>query len=311
MPSVVLSESLDFTHSITVANIEQHLKNSEQQHSDIIPDTEKKIIWFKDKLQTEYAILYLHGFSATRQESAPLSELVAKQLGANVYYTRLTGHGRGNAAMNDGSVERWQQDSKEAWQVASLLGHNVIIISMSTGSTLATWLNEQNYTDNIAAQIMLSPNFALYSRYLHLLRHDWLRYLISAVAGDQYSWQPINALQKRFWATTYSQESIGQMLKLVHAVQQIELRRLKTPLMMVYSPKDKVISTTAAEKAFKEWGATSKRLLELHAVRGESQHVLAGKIVSPTTTKPVADAIITFISDYVVNKKATDKTVTH
>jgi esterase/lipase len=52
-----------------------------------------------DKTKTPCAIVYLHGFSATRQETAPLSDLVAAQLGAYLYYTRLAGHGRGGEAM--------------------------------------------------------------------------------------------------------------------------------------------------------------------------------------------------------------------
>ncbi|MDD4273595.1 MAG: hypothetical protein PHG14_07705 [Desulfobacter postgatei] len=38
--------------------------------------------------------VYIHGFSATRKETAPLSDLVAKTLNANLFYTRLSGHGR-------------------------------------------------------------------------------------------------------------------------------------------------------------------------------------------------------------------------
>ena len=62
-----------------------------------------------DRRQTELALVYLHGFSASRQETAPLSEDLARQLGANLFVTRLSGHGRSPQAMGEPSVRDWLQ----------------------------------------------------------------------------------------------------------------------------------------------------------------------------------------------------------
>lgn len=53
-------------------NLDQYLAQSESRFSNLIPNTEKTIIWTNpEKTKTPIAIVYLHGFSATRQESAP------------------------------------------------------------------------------------------------------------------------------------------------------------------------------------------------------------------------------------------------
>lgn len=62
-------------------------------------------------------LVYLHGISATRQETAALAEIVAKRLEANLFYTRLTGHGRTGEALLDGSVRAWFNDTVEAFDI--------------------------------------------------------------------------------------------------------------------------------------------------------------------------------------------------
>ena len=54
-------------------DLDSYLAASEAQFSDIVPNTEKTIIWASEPGQkTDIAVVYLHGFSATRQETAPL-----------------------------------------------------------------------------------------------------------------------------------------------------------------------------------------------------------------------------------------------
>jgi len=100
-PRVQIDTTLD---PVTLpADLDAYLAESEAQFDDIVPGTEKIIIWANPntKAKTDVALVYLHGFSATRQEAAPLSDLVAEELDANLYYTRLSGHGRDGEAMTE------------------------------------------------------------------------------------------------------------------------------------------------------------------------------------------------------------------
>ena len=55
------------------AGLETYIKNNEAQHT-LKPDNEARIVWNNDSLKnkTEYAIVYLHGFSASQAEGDPV-----------------------------------------------------------------------------------------------------------------------------------------------------------------------------------------------------------------------------------------------
>jgi alpha-beta hydrolase superfamily lysophospholipase len=141
-------------------NLEAYLTEQEQLFDDIIPGTEKKIIWAVEPgVRTDMAVVYVHGFSATRQETAPLADLVANRLKANLFYTRLTGHGRSGEAMLKGSVNAWLNDTVEAFEIGKRLGRKVIMMGTSTGGSAVTWMAAQPGTNALSACILISPNF--------------------------------------------------------------------------------------------------------------------------------------------------------
>lgn len=83
------------------------------------PAVAARIVWHDPEKpdQTPLAVVYLHGFSATHRETAPLSEQVAAALGANLYLTRLQGHGLGSAALGAASAESWVKDADRAMAI--------------------------------------------------------------------------------------------------------------------------------------------------------------------------------------------------
>ena len=72
-----------------------YLAASEAKVSDVHDNLQKEIIWAypASKAKTPLAIIYIHGFSASKNETRPVPDMAAKALGANLYLTRLTGHG--------------------------------------------------------------------------------------------------------------------------------------------------------------------------------------------------------------------------
>ncbi|MDO8947883.1 MAG: hypothetical protein Q7U88_12110 [Desulfocapsaceae bacterium] len=99
-------------------DLDTYLARRESTHEDIMPGTEKKIVSVHTLgKQTPLSIVYVHGFSASRQDTAPLAAEIAAQLHANLYSTRLRGHVRGGEAMLDGSVNGWVNDIHEAVEI--------------------------------------------------------------------------------------------------------------------------------------------------------------------------------------------------
>jgi hypothetical protein len=86
--------------------VDAWLAQQEARFDDIVPGTEKRVIWAgAPEVQTDWAVVYLHGFLATSEEIRPVPDEVAAALGANLMFTRLEGHGRGVAALAEPSVE--------------------------------------------------------------------------------------------------------------------------------------------------------------------------------------------------------------
>jgi hypothetical protein len=78
----------------TAAALKNYISTQEAQHK-LKPDNEARIVWANDsiKQKTAYAIVYLHGFSASQEEGNPVHRNIAKQFGCNLYLTRLSQHG--------------------------------------------------------------------------------------------------------------------------------------------------------------------------------------------------------------------------
>ena len=99
----------------------------------LTPNTDKKIFWYnKNRSKTEYSIVYIHGFSATRQEIVPVCDIVADNIKANIFYTRLTAHGQGPEKFAKVTVNDWLNDTHEAIEIGRRIGNEVILISCLT-----------------------------------------------------------------------------------------------------------------------------------------------------------------------------------
>lgn len=83
-----------------IAALDGWLADREAQVPDLRPDAEKTILWAGAPGQkTPLSVVYVHGFSAAAPELRPVPDRFAEALGANLFFTRLAGHGRDGAAM--------------------------------------------------------------------------------------------------------------------------------------------------------------------------------------------------------------------
>ena len=277
-------------------DLDQHLATSEAAYSDLIPGTEKTIIWAGEPGQkTPLSIIYLHGFSATRQETAPLAEEVAAHLGANLYYNRFKGHGRSGEALAEATVNDWLNDANEALEIGRRLGDKVIILATSTGGSAATWLVAQPENEDVHALVLISPNFEPANSTSKILSWPWGEQLANLIIGRERSWEPSNELHGRYWTNSYPTKALLPMMGLVELAQTADIQNVHTPLMLVYSPNDQVVSPAASEAAFTRYGAPNKEILAIEQSDNPSNHVIAGNIRSPGTNAEIRDAIISFL----------------
>jgi len=90
------NDDITFNTSSIGSDLDAYLAQSESVIPNLVTGVEKEIIWRDPvtKAKTPIAVIYIHGFSATKMEIRPVPEKLAEALGANLFFTRLTGHGR-------------------------------------------------------------------------------------------------------------------------------------------------------------------------------------------------------------------------
>jgi esterase/lipase len=275
-------------------NLDEYLDSAEKEFTDIIPGAEKTILWASEPgVKTEIALVYLHGLSATRQETAPFSDRLADSLDANLFYARLDGHGRTGAALGEATASDWLDDGVEAREIGLRIGNRVLIVGTSTGATLATWLAASQQPRELLGMILLSPNYGPANPAAGVLLWPWGLQIAHLIEGKTHSFEPANELQERFWTTEYPTRALMEMMALVELAHR-HLDRVSVPVLAFYSPEDRVIDIPAMKAALDRIGS-DVITHEVLGPGGPSGHIIAGDILSPETTGQLVDQALAFV----------------
>lgn len=276
--------------------LEQGIEVGETSFDDLVPEAKKKIRWFNNaKVKTDISIIYLHGFSASRQEISPVTERVADKLGANAFYTRLAGHGRSSDAMAEATVDAWKQDAEEAFNIANKIGNKVIVVSTSTGATLATWAATQGFSSNTIANIMISPNFGIANRSGEIVRWPLGLKFAKLVSGDYRSFEPRTESHRLFWTERYPMEALVPMVRLVDEVAELDKSTITAPQLLIYSPNDTVINVDKVLSTAEQFVNSETTLSPFTTSEDAGQHVLAGDACSPASNDDMVALVYNFI----------------
>ncbi len=275
-------------------DLDHYLSTKEQQAHLTTRDVAKKIVWADPgkKNKTKISVIYLHGYSATLMETHPLTEKIGQKLKANVFYTRLAGHGEIKEKFAEATANDWLQDTLEAWEIGKRIGEDVIIVATSTGATLATWLALTQPVDRLKALIFVSPNFWPADKTAPVLLWPWGVQIVKLTTGSEYHpWEPANDRQAKYWMCSPSIRTSSQVIGLVEYVDSLDIRELKVPSLILYSELDDVVSVPKIKEKYKLIGSPLKKLVAVNSENNPSKHVLAGDILGVHTTEFVREKI--------------------
>lgn len=265
--------------------LEEYISRRESVHR-LKPDNEARIVWRDStRTRTAYAVVYLHGFSASQEEGNPVHRRFAKDFGCNLYLTRLADHGIDTAeSLMRFTADRAWDSALEALAIGKQLGEKVILMSTSTGGTLALMLAAK-FPDDVHALINMSPNIAINNPAAFLLNDPWGLQIARMVKGGRYNETGASPEKARYWNAKYRLEAVVQLQELVESSMTREtFSSVTQPVLTLYyyrndeeqDPEVKV----SAMLLMHDQLATADSLKVATAIPDAGAHVLASPLSS-------------------------------
>jgi len=296
-PRVPVDTRITFDPAVVGDDPEAYLERTEDKIPGIRDGLEKEIIWADPMIhaKTPISIVYIHGFSASKGELRPLADEVADGLDANLFYTRLKGHGQDGAAMATATVNDWINDYAEALAIGREIGDKVVVIATSTGAALAVQAAAQaEASDGVAAMALISPNFGVRASGSEILTWPWGRQIAELVIGKTRGFEPRNEMQAKLWTTSYPTSALLPMAALTDLGREAPVEQVKIPALFIFSDSDRITRQDLTREIAARWGAPHE-LVAVDDTGDPDNHVIAGDAISPVTTNFLAQRIVVWV----------------
>ncbi|TCC95506.1 alpha/beta hydrolase [Pedobacter hiemivivus] len=282
--------------------LEDYVKQIESRHK-IKPGNEAEIVWADStqKQQSDYAVVYLHGYSASKAEGNPTYFYLANLLHANLYLARLADHGVDTvSAMEYSTPDRLWESAKQAFEIGKRLGKKVILIGTSTGGSLALKLAAA-YPD-VNSLILISPNIEINDKLAFMLNNPWgLQIARLVLGGKERLAKNKTPDEKKYWYSRYRIESTVQLQELLEtSMNKATFEKVKQTVLLLYYYKnekeqDHVVKVSAQLRMFDQLG-TPAQLKTKVAIPNGGSHVLGSNITSKDIPA-VENAIGSFVKN--------------
>lgn len=295
--------------------------------SPVIPHLESTIHFHKKNQQAPICILYLHGFSASINETRPLADSIAKRLQANIIYQRIARHSLSLAPMEYLNPENWYYSALEGLAIAKKLGEKVIVMSCSTGGTLSLLLSARKQlgkntaSPEIYSQVLIAPNCwphpkmssAFFLTKFHTIVESIptipvLGHMLTPIKNQKeknptrsphlvYTAQSDeHAYNNTLRIPTNAITPMMHLVKLVWTIRKKQPHRYHIPAHIIASNEDKEVVFPMTNTFFKKYPASY--ILDIYNdSKDYKKHVLAGDIFSPESTKDIANIIYNNFDD--------------
>jgi pimeloyl-ACP methyl ester carboxylesterase len=266
------------------------------------PGNEARIEWYNDSVSvTEYAVVYLHGFTASGEEGNPVHRAFAQRYGCNLYLPRLYGHGLDTSEpMIDLTPENYLESAKEAISIGKKIGKKVILMSCSTGGTLALYLAAHD--PEVDALICYSPNIDIFDPTSQVLTQPWGVQLARLIMGSDYRQYEAPAEFKKYWQTKYRLEGLVSVRQLIDlTMNEVTFSQVSQPIFVGgyfkdAAAQDSVVSVEAMRQMMPLLGTpeNQKRMVEFPV----GAHVLTNPLRNPDV-KSVEEATFRFAEEVI------------
>lgn len=262
-----------------------YVQQKERRHN-LKPDNEARIVWADSTMgKTKYSVVYLHGFSASQKEGDPVHKRFAEQFGCNLYLSRLSDHGIDTTdALLNFTTDRCWESAKEALAIGRSLGENVILMSTSTGGTMALALAAE-FPDEVFALINMSPNIRINNGAAFILNDPWGLQIARLVKGGDYNEWDAPPQRAKYWYSKYRLEATVQLEEMLESkMNKKTFNKVKQPCLTLYYYKneeeqDPEVKVSAMLEMMDQL-STPENLKRSVAIPAAGAHVLGSDLVS-------------------------------
>jgi esterase/lipase len=299
--------------SVSVAQVGQYVAAKEAAVQNIRPGNASMVVYANEgtREQTEYCLLYLHGFSASPEEGNPTHVNLGKAFGMNTYIPRLAEHGieSPDPLLNMTPDNLWNS-AKEALVVARILGKKVILMGTSTGGTLAIQM-AADYPQYVAAVILYSPNVKIANKASWLLARPFGLQIGRMVMGGKYRILEKDPKTDPYWNNMYRVEATVYLQQLVEKTMKPKVfEKVTQPVFTGYYYKDKdhqdgTVSVDAILWMFGKLGTPADKKVAV-AFPDAGAHVIGCDLTNPNWMK-VYTATADFLTKTVGLKQVNSK----
>ena len=266
--------------------LENIINGREAMVNGIKEDNQARIVWFDSvaRKKTPYSLVYLHGYSASQGEGAPVHRNLAKKFGCNLYLSRLEGHGvETDSAFKELTPESLLASAKEAVAIGKQIGDSVIIVGTSTGGALGIFITAENPT--IKALICYSPIIDFYDPSTVIINKPWGRKIMKMVVGSDFMVNDKSEEEKKYWTATYMIDGVIALKSFVsEAMVEKTFRKITSPFFLGYyykndSLQDDVVSVPAMLEMFDQLGTPQQKKVSIPFPES-GDHVISSYITS-------------------------------
>ncbi|QDY69603.1 alpha/beta hydrolase [Qingshengfaniella alkalisoli] len=299
---IIPKEEIDPTRRIDSAtigeNLDAWLAEKERMQPGLRDGAQKQIIWAgQTDAQTPLSIVYLHGFSASAQELSPVPQQIAENLGANLYLSRLTGHGVDSDELGKALPNDWIDDLSEAIAIGRRIGERVILIGTSMGGAL-TAIGAQQSPDDLAGVVMLSPGFRLKGIAGASIEWPGARIWGPWLVGEERGFEPRNDAHAAHWTNRYPTEALASLGAVSRYARSMDVEAIDVPALFFVAQGDTVADPKTTRQLAADWGGPHE-IVPVVMAEGDDPdaHVLAGDALSPGQTARTVSIITSWARD--------------
>jgi len=279
--------------------LDTYLSDRESAYS-LKPGAEAKIVWNCDSKvpqQTEYAIVYLHGFRASHPEGNPVHRAIAQSFGYNLFLSRLDEHGLDtDYPLLQLTEEKLLDSARFAFEIGKRIGKKVILMGTSTGGSLGLYLAAQNtFKQDIASLVLYSPLIRFYGFKEKFLMIPLGRKSLGLLLGRKHliKTQQTTYAEDRIWYKEYALQgalALGSFTQ--HHMQKKLFEKISCPVFVGYYYKnnreqDTLVSITAIKRMIKILRSRTQIVKSVN-FQDAKTHVICSSLVSKSV-----DSVIT------------------